>query len=251
MSRPRGSRGLGDVLVLAYHAVSETWPAALSVTPDQFRRQLEILSAWGYRGATFTEAVLSPPAKRTVAITFDDAYLSVQDRARPLLDEYGFPATVFVPTAFAGRDGPMAWPGIDQWLDGEHEAELAPMNWDQLRALAQHGWEIGSHTHTHPRLSELGDGPLAEELARSRTECERELGAPCESISYPYGDHDPRVVEATRAAGYAAACTLPARIHHAEPLRWPRVGVYHRDSSRRFRLKASPAVRLARRATGR
>jgi peptidoglycan/xylan/chitin deacetylase (PgdA/CDA1 family) len=247
LSRSPGSHGLRDVLVLAYHAVSESWPAALSVTPGQFERQLEILSRWGYQGATFSQAVLAPPASRTVAITFDDAYLSVYDRARPLLARYGFPGTVFVPTAFAGLDGPMAWPGIDQWLGGEHESELTPMDWDRLRDLAHRGWEIGSHTHSHPRLTGLGDDALAEELLRSRRECERRLDGPCQSLSYPYGDHDARVVDATRTAGYATACTLPARIHASQPLRWPRVGVYHEDVPGRFRLKASPTVRRARR----
>jgi peptidoglycan/xylan/chitin deacetylase (PgdA/CDA1 family) len=247
LSRSPGRRGLGDVLVLAYHAVSESWPAALSVTPGQFERQLEILSRWGYQGATFSEAVLAPPASRTVAITFDDAYLSVYERARPLLARYGFPGTVFVPTAFAGRDSPMAWAGIDQWLDGGHRPELVPMDWDQLRSLEQLGWEIGSHTHTHPRLTELDDESLAEELLRSRNECEHELVGPCQSLAYPYGDHDARVVEAARHAGYLTACTLPARLHRPQPLRWPRVGVFHQDVPGRFRLKASPTVRRARR----
>ena len=47
-------------------------------------------------------------------------------------------------------------------------------------------------------------------------------------------------------AGYEAACTLPSRIHPARPLEWPRVGVYHDDSERRYRLKVSPAVRAVR-----
>ena len=47
-------------------------------------------------------------------------------------------------------------------------------------------------------------------------------------------------------AGYEAACTLPARIHPARPLEWPRVGVYHDDSDRRYRLKVSRAVRAVR-----
>ena len=47
-------------------------------------------------------------------------------------------------------------------------------------------------------------------------------------------------------AGYEAACTLPARLHAASPLEWPRVGVYNADDERRFRLKVSPTVRRIR-----
>jgi len=237
---------MNDVLVLAYHAVSDTWPAALSATPERLERQVELLLASGYHGATFSEAALTPPAKRTVAVTFDDSYRSVLEFALPILSRHGFPGTVFVPTAYAGSGSPMAWPGIDGWLGGPHESELLPMGWDELRALAGAGWEIGSHTHTHPRLTELDDESLLDELTRSRRECEHHLGVRCDSLSYPYGDHDARVVDAAARAGYAVACTLPARLHRSEPLRWPRIGVYHTDGEARFRLKVSPVVRRLR-----
>ena len=52
----------------------------------------------GYRGATFEDAVSAPPARRTLAVTFDDAYLSVLELGKPILDRLGLVATVFVPT---------------------------------------------------------------------------------------------------------------------------------------------------------
>ena len=71
-------------------------------------------------------------------------------------------------------------------------------------------------------------------------------GRPCESIAYPYGDHDDRVVEAARRAGYVAAGTLPSRLDERGPLRFPRVGVYYGDDERRFRLKVSRPLRALR-----
>jgi peptidoglycan/xylan/chitin deacetylase (PgdA/CDA1 family) len=236
---------VSDVLVLCYHAVSPRFPAPLSVTPDAFERQLRLLLDRGYRGVTFAEAV-SSPAGKTMAVTFDDAYLSVLELGKPILDRLGLPATVFVPTDYPGREGPMAWPGIDQWLGGPHEAELRPMSWEQIGGLADAGWEIGSHTCSHPHLTELGAAALEREMAESKAECERRLGRPCSTIAYPYGDYDGRVAAAAGRAGYAAACTLPARFHAARPLEWPRVGVYHDDDDRRFRMKVSPLVRRAR-----
>ena len=235
-----------DVLVLCYHAVSERFPAPLSVTPEAFERQLQLLGRAGYRGATFEEAVRARSG-RTVAITFDDAYLSVLELAKPLLDEAGFPATVYAPTAYLDTpERPLSWEGIEQWLGGEHERELLPMSWDQLGGLAEAGWEIGSHTRTHPHLTTLDDATLREELERSRTEVEERLGRPCPTIAYPYGDYDERVVEAAGAAGYAAAGTLPARLHTERALAWPRVGIYHGDDERRFRMKVSRAMRRLR-----
>jgi peptidoglycan/xylan/chitin deacetylase (PgdA/CDA1 family) len=232
-----------DLLVLCYHAVSERWPADLSITPANLEAELRLLADRGYRGVTFTEAVTERPPGRTVAVTFDDAYRSVLERGEPILARLGWPATVYVPTDFAGSERPMSWPGIDHWAGGEFERELVPMSWDEIGTLAARGWEVGSHTCSHPRLSRLGDEQLADELSRSKSVCEEHLGRPCESIAYPYGDHDARVVEAASRAGYRAAGTLPSRMVARDPLRWPRVGVYYGDDLRRFKVKVSPLVR--------
>ena len=237
---------MSDTIVLCYHAVSERWPAALSVTPQAFERQLELLVRRGYEGATFRDAAMSQRPRKTVVVTFDDAYLSVLELARPILDRLGLPGTVFVPTDWPGRGEPMHWPGIDQWMGTEFEPELRSLTWEQLAGLAADGWEIGSHTRSHPHLTTLDDRTLDEELRGSRAECERRLERSCTTLAYPYGDYDARVAAAAGRAGYDAACTLPARIHPARPLEWPRVGVYHEDSERRYRLKVSPAVRAVR-----
>ncbi len=235
-----------DVLVLCYHAVSERFPAPLSVTPAAFERQLELLARAGYQGATFADAVRAP-APKTVAITFDDAYLSVLELGKPILDAVGFPATVYAPTAYLDTpERPLSWAGIDNWIGGEHERELLPMSWDQLGGLADAGWEVGSHTRTHPHLTTLDDEALRSELAESRATVEQRLGRPCPTLAYPYGDHDERVVAAAGAAGYSAAGTLPARLPRPRPLAWPRIGVYHGDDERRFRMKVSRTMRRLR-----
>jgi len=235
-----------DVLVLCYHAVSETWPADLSIEPRRLHRQLRSLTRRGYRGATFTRAVTDPPHPRTLAVTFDDAYRSVGALARPVLESLGLVGTVFAPTDHVGVTGPMTWPGIDQWQDGPHAHELVPMSWPGLRELAQAGWEVGSHTCSHPHLTECSDTDLARELKQSREVCEREMQAPCSSIAYPYGDVDERVRVAAGGAGYRAGAALPAVWHAEDRLQWPRPGIYHDDGAARFALKASALVRRGR-----
>jgi peptidoglycan/xylan/chitin deacetylase (PgdA/CDA1 family) len=237
-----------EVLVLAYHAVSERWPAGLSVTPERFASQLGLLTARGYRGATFHRAVTNPPADKTVAVTFDDGFRSVATRAFPILRRHGIPGTLFVPTDHVGTGQPMRWPGIDQWVGGRHEPELLPLSWAEVAMLADAGWEVGSHTRSHPRLTRLDDASLEAELAGSRETCERRLSRPCRTLAYPYGDHDRRVVAAARATGYEAACTLPEDFRSDDVLRTPRVGVYHGDGDAVFRLKISPWIRRARRS---
>ncbi len=237
----------GDVLILCYHALSPAWTADLSTTPARFERQISLLVKRGYRGMTFTEAVSSPQGGRVLVVTFDDAYRSVIELGRPILDRLGLPATVFAPTDFIGSEAPMRWAGVEDWLGGPDERELRPMSWAELQTLRSTGWEIGSHTGSHPRLTGIDDRALEDELVRSKAACERHLGAPCTSLAYPYGDVDARVVEATARWGYRAAAGLPnGRLGSRDALVWPRIGVYRLDDDHRFWLKVSPAVRRLR-----
>jgi peptidoglycan/xylan/chitin deacetylase (PgdA/CDA1 family) len=238
---------MSDVLVLCYHALSPDWPADLSLTPDRFEAQVELLVRRGYVGATLERALTAPPGPRTVAITFDDAYRSVFELALPVMRRLGLPGSIYVPTDWAGRPEPMTWEGIDRWAGGPHEHELACLGWDELGQLAEAGWEVGSHTRSHPHLTRIADEQLVDELEGSRTACEEALGRPCKSLAYPYGDVDARVVSAARASGYAFGAALPVgRFRHPQPLDWPREGIYNGDDLRRFRLKVSPFVRRVR-----
>lgn len=241
---------MNDVLVLCYHAISADWPPEDAVRPGAFEQQLRLLVRRGYRGVTFHEAVTSPPQGRVLAVTFDDAYLSVLEIAYPILGALGIPATVFVVTDFASEGGPLAWPGIDNWVGSQYHEELEALSWPQLRALCEEGWEVGSHSQTHPRLTQVDDAGLSRELSDSRAACELELGRPCLSLAYPYGDFDARVVTAARKAGYDAAGRLSARLDDVSAMAFPRVGIYRSDSLRRYRLKVSPAVRRVRRMGG-
>jgi peptidoglycan/xylan/chitin deacetylase (PgdA/CDA1 family) len=237
---------LSEVLVLCYHAVSSTWGAKLAVTPASFERQLTKLLERGFAGATFTESVLRPRQSRTLAVTFDDGYLSVLEQAEPILSKLGLPATVFVPTAFMERRQRLMWDGIDHWAATQHAGELQGLRWADLRYLIGRGWEIGSHTRTHARLTRLDDTALRAELQESRRECTEHLGTVCTAISYPYGDVDERVADAARDAGYVAAGRLSSDLAPSGPLRWPRVGIYHRDRPWRYWLKANSGVRRLR-----
>jgi peptidoglycan/xylan/chitin deacetylase (PgdA/CDA1 family) len=89
-------------------------------------------------------------------------------------------------------------------------AGCQPMTWDQLREMHASGFEIGSHGVSHQMLAKLPDEQVHDELKQSRATLERELGAPATLLAYPVGgDHafDRRVLAATEAAGYSAACS--------------------------------------------
>lgn len=221
-------------LVLGYHAVSATSAWAFSVTPEQLERQVRSLLGRGLRAVTFADLCRSG-ARDAFAVTFDDGYRSVRELAAPVLARLGVPSTVFAVPAYADAGAVADAPA----------GEGAALSWDELRDLAAAEWEIGSHTLTHPVLTELDDASLAEELRGSKERLERELGRPCDTVAYPYGAHDARVVAAAAAAGYGWACVFPPTYAARGPHAVPRVGVLRRDGRVRFALKTTPLVRRA------
>jgi peptidoglycan/xylan/chitin deacetylase (PgdA/CDA1 family) len=238
---------VSDALVLNYHAVSATWPAALSVDPRKLEQQLSIVIGRGYEPVAASSLREAPNARRTLTVTFDDGYRSVLDLAAPVLERLGIAGTVFVVTDFIGKSEPMSWRGVDHWMGTPHEHELASLDWDGIARLVAARWEIGSHTRSHPRLTQLSQAELHDELHSSRECIEDRLGRPCTSLAYPYGDHDDRVVRAAADAGYRIAFTVPDQLSLRGVLRWPRIGIYNNESALSFRAKISPEVRALRR----
>jgi len=235
-----------DVIVLCYHAVSPGWPSPWAVTPEQLEGDLRHLLERGYRAERFLDAVAQPRGRRTVAVTFDDAYRSVLEVARPVLAQLGVPGTVFVPTDPVDSGSEMRWGTLERWMGTPHEHELAPMGWDELALLAAEGWEIGSHTRSHPRLAALPDADLKNELSGSRERCEERLNIPCRTLAYPHGDADARVADAAGAAGYYAAGTIGRWSRRAPALCWPRLMRLRGDDDSRFRRRLSPGRRRVR-----
>jgi peptidoglycan/xylan/chitin deacetylase (PgdA/CDA1 family) len=94
-------------------------------------------------------------------------------------------------------------------LPEEPPGEHAPLNWDEVRIMAQQGIEFGAHTLSHPILSRLADDhALRSEIAGSKQRIEEELQRPVVHFCYPNGkadDFDGRVIEATRQTGFETA----------------------------------------------
>lgn len=229
-------------LVLCYHAVSAAWPVDIAVAPDQFALQLRHLVEHGYQGTTFSELVLGEASGKAVAVTFDDGFASVSKVARPIMDRFGLPGTVFVPTELV-NEGRASSPSLPNPKHESPPDETERMTWDQVRALSKSGWEVGSHTKTHQALTGLDATQLDEELAGSRLKCEEMIGPPCRSLAYPYGDYDARVIAAAERAGYSAAASAQPGLEIRSAFSCPRVTILRLDDLRLFRLKISLAVR--------
>lgn len=220
-----GRRPEGRLIVLYYHGVAGD-------ERDSFARQMQSLS----RMATVVPAghTGALPSGRCVAITFDDAFRSVREYAVPELQRSSFPFTIFVPVEFVGR--PLGWK-----MESEGRREDV-MTRDELRRLTDLA-EMGSHTLTHPRLTQLDDARLEEEVRASRSVLAELVERPVRLLAFPYGDHDGRAVAACRAAGYERVFGIDPRPVNplGDDFVRGRISVDPNDGPFVFKLKASGA----------
>lgn len=99
-------------------------------------------------------------------------------------------------------------PDVDPMIDA---AVQGFMSWDDVRALSAAGFDLGSHTVTHPILSSLSPSDLRRELCDSRAAIAAQTGVQCNALAYPNGrDRDiaGSVLAETAEAGYEFAFTV-------------------------------------------
>lgn len=110
-----------QVAILMYHRVCEvpSDPWELCVTPTHFAEQLDYLRQH-YRILPLRALVRflqnGQVPKRAVVVTFDDGYADNLWNAKPLLERYSAPATVFVTTGYLGRDREFWWDDLERLI---------------------------------------------------------------------------------------------------------------------------------------
>jgi peptidoglycan/xylan/chitin deacetylase (PgdA/CDA1 family) len=223
MGRPRPQR---QMVVLTYHGVSASDAAA-------FEWQMRHIQQRAI--PVFADAPPTDGEKPVVAVTFDDAFQSVIDRALPVLEQCGIPATIFVPTGHMGQ--------LAGWVHPESAKQrLGPVaSREALQALKRRRVKIGSHSVTHPRLAALDDVRLHSELATSRSMLERITDSRVGMLALPYGSCSNRVITAAEHAGYDRVfANVPLARGTAAPL-VGRIDVSPRDWRLEFHLKMQGA----------
>ena len=188
--------------VLMYHRFGESRYPSTNISIEQFEAHLAHLAAGNYTVLKLDDIIVRLRAgellpDRTVAITIDDAYLSVYTEAWPRLTEAGFPFTLFVASS-----------PIDRELSGY-------MSWEQIRELQSSGVTIGSQTHTHPHMHRLSDEEVRAEISTSNGRFIEELGLRPELFAYPYGEYSQFVIDAVKDAGFRAAFGQNSGIMHS------------------------------------
>jgi len=173
-----GRRGIP---ILMYHSITEAanddrHPYYQTTTsPRVFEEHLNFLRENRYEVIDLNDALgYCEPSASVAVITFDDGFEDFYAQAAPLLAEFHYPSTVFLPTAYIGDSAPRRFKGTKC------------MTWNQVRELKRAGVTFGSHTVTHPQLRKLNADGVREEVCRSKETIEDKLGSAVKSFAYPY-----------------------------------------------------------------
>jgi peptidoglycan/xylan/chitin deacetylase (PgdA/CDA1 family) len=221
-----------------YHRVSATArPNRYTVSASEFEQQMLSLQEMGNRVISLAETVqaLNSSDARvgsSVCITFDDGFQDTHSFAAPVLKRLRYPATFFLVSGLMGStnrwDNPET-PGFGQAL----------MDWDEAKDLSESGFDIGSHSLTHPVLPEVALARAAREICASKEELERQLGIRVRHFAYPYGRFNQSIRDLVCEAGYQAACSTLSGFANHENDRFAlrRIEIFGGDSLRTFRRK--------------
>jgi peptidoglycan/xylan/chitin deacetylase (PgdA/CDA1 family) len=185
--------------VLLYHAIGSYLRPGLeefTTSDDDFDAHVRVFAAYRERGWTpmlVTDLAvalrgMAPMPTRPFAVTFDDGYddnVGAIDR----LAVAGIPSTIYVTASYVDQ------PGF--------------LTRDEIRALAaRDDVEVGAHSVRHRRLDELSRPAIAGELRGCRTFLNAITEGPIQSVAYPHGNHDERVLDEAARAGYLSGAAV-------------------------------------------
>jgi peptidoglycan/xylan/chitin deacetylase (PgdA/CDA1 family) len=191
--------------ILTYHHVGPRTPGArlkgLYLSPNLFRRQLGELqdAAFSIGPSPFPDSLATAGPQRRIFLTFDDGFKDVFDHAFPILLERRVSALLFLVSDLLGK--------TNEWQQRMGDIREPLMDEAQVRDWLAAGQEIGAHTKSHPRLTQLAPAAAREEIGGCKKSLEDRFGLPIKHFCYPYGDWNESVRDLVCEAGYQTACT--------------------------------------------
>jgi len=185
--------------ILMYHDICENSPSAMKgrsihpsyfVSAETFRSQLQSISNLHLLAITLAE--LSKHHEnidnaKKVILSFDDGYVGNYLCAFPELKAQGMVATFFCAVSLIGKKNMMTW--------------------SNLKEMISEGMSVQSHGFSHRPLASLSKEEIYEDLKRSKTELEDNLGERVAYLSLPHGSFNRHVISAAKEIGYEKICT--------------------------------------------
>ncbi|WP_440874849.1 polysaccharide deacetylase family protein [Thalassotalea sp. PLHSN55] len=226
-------------VILQYHHVSDTTPKSTSITPTQFEAHLQFLKDNQFTVVPLSSVIdkvkqQTPLTDKTVVITFDDAYIDILTNAKPLLDKFNYPFTIFVN------------PGV---IERNSSSNLT---WQQLKTMADEGVIIANHGFEHDSLARIPDNMPQQQWLEKQGELlnaaekmiEEKTGQSWRYFAYPYGEYTPEIQQWVRDNDFIAFSQQSGAVGLNTDLtsipRFPASMPYDKISSLRDKLNALP-----------
>lgn len=176
-------------VILQYHHVSDSTPASTSISPKQFEVHLQYLKDNNFTVVPLSALIDDIKSQKklkdkTVAITFDDAYIDILSNAKPILDKFSYPYTIYVNPGIINRN--------------ESNGKSHYLSWAQLTALGNEGVIIANHGYEHDSMVRISDGltqtqwltKQTELLLKAEAQIKQHTGQSWRYFAYPYGEYD-------------------------------------------------------------
>jgi polysaccharide pyruvyl transferase WcaK-like protein/peptidoglycan/xylan/chitin deacetylase (PgdA/CDA1 family) len=226
------SKPTNAISVLSYHSVNEdNW--RFSIDTEVLKKQLlflleeyEFISLQDLEGYIYKKREIKKPA---IVLTFDDGYKDIL-KMRSFIKEHNIKPALFILSDNKNAN------------NKELNTKRAFLAKKDILHLIHDGWQIGSHTATHPNLSSLGKSEIAREVTESKKKLEKDLGIQIKYFAYPRGKYNNTVLYFVRKAGYALGLTMDDGVitTSTNPLLIPRVGVDRTHGFAEFKKLMSP-----------
>jgi peptidoglycan/xylan/chitin deacetylase (PgdA/CDA1 family) len=218
-----------QVPILMYHYISDVPPGAdrlrrdLTVTPENFRAQLQYLADAGYHPITLADVYFHltqgyPLPDKPVVLTFDDGYRDAYEVVFPMLLDYGFPGTFFV----------LATP--------LHQESVDYVTWAQVKEMSDAGMAIESHGRDHVDLRGRSNDFLVYQILGIQEAIHYHTGRLPRFFAYPSGQYDANTIAVLESADYWGAVTTEWGSEHSLESRFamPRLRIRGGDTLESF-----------------
>ncbi|MEK7226284.1 MAG: polysaccharide deacetylase family protein [Bacteroidota bacterium] len=182
-------------------------PASFYVVTDCIDRNIP---TWTY----LVDSALAGTAKQVIELAFDfvpEKFRKLDIKRNPLIKE--------IKPWMKKLSNPERLHIMQSILEQCNDVETkgAMMSWDEIRQLKQHGFIIGSHSHTHPMLASLqNESEISDELRISAKRILEETGNLPQTISYPIGSFDDRVVRLSKENGYTYGLAVEQQFYRPD-----------------------------------
>lgn len=223
-------------VMLIYHHVATDTPRVTSVTPTELRAHLQYLrdQQFDVIGLDVLIDALKtgkPVPDNAVVITFDDSYANNFTAAHPILQEFGYPYTIFIsPGSIDKADGPL-------------------LNWQQVKQMSDDGVLVANHAmwHEHMAHPQAGESNadwrerMKQSILQAEAAIQQHTGQNHKWLAYPYGEYSAELEQLVTELGFIGIGQHSGAINNTSPLsrlpRYPAAGRYAELSELKQKLR--------------